>query len=146
MEREKLIELWNDMWAEGNWMPSFPDSLAGLTATEAAWSPDPSCHSVWQEVVHVTFWRRVTLRRMAGGEGPSDEDVMRLEFAVPEVTDEAAWTAALSDLKETHDGIAAALQDPERDVERVLYHLIHDAYHLGRITQLRAMRGTPPKF
>jgi len=61
MERPNLLELWNDMWKEGNWIPSWPDSLAGLTAEEAAWSPDPNCHSVWQQVVHVTFWRNVTL-------------------------------------------------------------------------------------
>ncbi len=146
MGREKLIELWNDMWSEGNWVPSFPDSLAGLTAEEAAWTPDASCHSIWQEVVHVTFWRRVTLNRMAGGAPPGDEEVMKLEFAAPAIANDETWSDALAELKRSQDEIAAALQDPEQDAERILYHLIHDPYHLGRITQLRAMRGTPPKF
>ena len=38
---------------------------------------------------------------------------------------------------------AAAIQDEHSDIHRIPYHLIHDAYHLGRITQLRAMRGGP---
>ena len=39
MDRSELLELWNDMWKEGNWVPSWPDSLAGLNAETAAWTP-----------------------------------------------------------------------------------------------------------
>ena len=146
MDRTQLLELWNDMWKEGNWIPSWPDSLQGLTPDEASWSPDPNCHSIWQEVVHVTFWRRVTLNGMAGIGSPSGEEVERLEFAVPEVVDVEHWDAAVYQLKATHDEIAAAILDESPDISRIPYHLIHDPYHLGRITQLRGMRGTPPKF
>lgn len=146
MKRDQLLELWNDMWKEGNWVPSWPDSLEGLSGETAAWSPDPKCHSVWQEVVHVTFWRQVTLRRMAGGAPPSDEEIARLEFAVPEAVSDAAWTTAVEALKQTQDELAAAIRDEALDIERISYHLIHDAYHLGRITQVRTMQGTSPKF
>lgn len=146
MDSAQLLELWNDMWTEGNWVPSWPDSLAGLTAETASWSPEPPCHTVWQEVVHVTFWRRVTLERWAGGAAPADDEVERLEFATPASATEEAWTAAVEALRRTQDEIAAAIQDPTKDLTRIRYHLIHDAYHLGRITQLRAMQGTAPKF
>ena len=146
MDRGQLLELWNDMWQEGNWVPSWPDSLAELTAESASWSPDPACHSVWQEVVHVIFWRSVTLARMAGGPGPGEDQVLREEFAAPGTADAAAWEATVAELKRTHDAIAAAIQDPAADIHRVAYHLIHDAYHLGRITQVRAMQGIQPKF
>jgi hypothetical protein len=146
MDRNHLLELWNDMWKEGNWVPSWPDSLAGLSAEAAAWSPDPKCHSIWQEVVHVTFWRQVTLLQLVGSERPSDEDIERLEFAASEVVSEDAWTAAVAALKQTQDEIAVAIQDESKDIARIPYHLIHDPYHLGRITQLRAMQGTAPKF
>ena len=146
MDRIELGELWADMWKEGNWIPSWPDSLADLSASEACWSPDSKCHSAWQEVAHVIFWRNATLKIMAGGRSPSSEEVERLEFALPEVHDDVNWNAAVDELKRTHDEIAAAIDDESRDVSRVTYHLIHDSYHLGRITQLRAMRGTPPKF
>src|SRR5438105_15827685 len=105
MDREQLLELWNDMWSEGNWVPSLPDSLAGLTAEEASWSPEPRCHSVWQEVVHIIFWRTVTLDRMVGGAPPSDETVLRKEFAAPAVTTHAPWANAVAPLTRTQDDI-----------------------------------------
>ena len=77
MDRTEMLELWNDMWKEGNWVPSLPDSLAGLTAEDAAWLPNPSCHSIWQEVTHLIFWRKATISRIAGGPGPSEETVLR---------------------------------------------------------------------
>ena len=146
MDRGELLELWNDMWKEGNWVPSWPDSLAGLSGEAAAWSPDPGCHSIWQEVVHVTYWRCVTLKRMAGGASPDPEEVERLEFARPEVVSEAAWADAVEALKQTQHEIAVVILDETSDITRIPYHLIHDAYHLGRITQVRAMQGTAPKF
>jgi len=146
MERDQLLELWNDQWKEGNWVPSWPDSLAGLNAETAAWSPDPKCHSIWQEVVHVTFWRNVTLARLAGSPPPTEEEIARLEFASPEMPDDEAWASAVEALKQTHDQVAAAIADESQDISRIPYHLVHDAYHLGRITQLRSMQGTAPKF
>ncbi len=71
MDRDQMLELWTDMWKEGNWVPSWPDSLAGLTASEAAWSPDIVTHFIWQEVAHTIFWRRVTLNIMSGGKSPT---------------------------------------------------------------------------
>ena len=130
------------MWKEGNWVPSLPGSLAGLTAEEAAWSPDPRCHSVWQEVVHLIFWRRATLT----GVSPTNEAIAQQEFALPEPASDEAWAATLDALKQTQDELAAVIQNEAKDIDRIPYHLIHDAYHLGRITQLRAMRGTPPQF
>jgi len=134
------------MWDEGNWVPSMPDSLANMTAADALWTPGPNCHSIWQEVTHLIFWRQVTLNRMSGGPGPSDETVLREEFATPELPSEEAWAEAILELKRTQESLAAAIQDESIDVSRLPYHLIHDAYHLGRITQLRAMQGRPPKF
>jgi hypothetical protein len=146
MERDEMLELWNDMAKEGNWVPSWTDSLAGLTPEEAAWTPTSGCHSAWQEVVHVIFWRKVTLRRMAGGDNPPNEEIEAGELALPASLNTESWAETVAELNRTHADIAAAIQDPEMDCSRVPYHILHDAYHLGRITQLRAMRGVPPKF
>jgi hypothetical protein len=146
VNRTELLELWNDMWNEGNWVPSWRDSLAGITAAEAAWSTDANCHSIWQEVVHVAFWRRVTIDRMADGAPLDEETIARLEFAVPAEAGEEAWAATVEVLKQTQDAVAMAIQDESKDIARIPYHLIHDAYHLGRITQIRGMQGSKPKF
>ena len=146
MDRTELLELWNEMMGEGNWVPSWPDSLATLTVEQALWTPDPPCHCIWQEVAHVIFWRNVTLKRMAGGDGPSEEEVEAREFALPETPDADAWAKTLAELREVHEALAEAIADESKDIERIPYHLIHDAYHLGRVTQLRRMQGSAPKF
>src|SRR5258708_35580527 len=100
MERPEMLELWNDMWKEGNWLPSWPDSLAGLTAKEASWSPDAVTHSIWQEVAHTIFWRNVTLEKMAGGESPTDEKVERLQFAAPDNPTDKDWSTTIQELEQ----------------------------------------------
>ena len=148
VNRDLLLELWNDMWKEGNWVPSWPDTVNDVRAEQAAWKPveDLQCRSIWEETSHVTYWRRVTLDRMTGGEPPTEEDINRLEFAVPADKNEQEWRKAVDLLRETQHEIAAAIQDQATDLTRIPYHLIHDAYHLGRITQIRKMQGAAPKF
>lgn len=146
MDRTQLAALWNDMWQEGNWIPSWPDSLSGISVREALWSPQTECHCIWQEVVHIIFWRQVTLKRMAGGEAPGEKEVEAMQFALPEDRSETSWAATVAALQQTQEALASALADETCDVARMPYHLIHDAYHLGRITQLRAMQGSAPKF
>ena len=148
MNREHLLELWNDQVKEGNWVPSWPDSLKDLDAKSALWKPDANdlSHCIWQEVVHVNYWREVTLEQLVGLPARPEGESERFQFALPETTDEAAWVSTVAELYETHDALAAAIADETKDLARIPYHLIHEAYHLGRITQLRAMQGTAPKF
>ena len=146
MNRAKLLELWNDQWTAGNWIPSWPDALVNLTFEESIWTPVQESHSIWQELVHVNFWRQATLRLLAGGERPTDEETAQLEFAQPYPPTPPKLEATLAQLKATHDLLAAAIQDEAVDISRITYHLIHDAYHLGRITHLRAMQGVKPNL
>ena len=146
MNREKLLELWEDMWLEGNWVPSFPDTLREITAEEANWKPSEPSNSIWQEVIHIIFWRIATLNEISGLPKFSRDEIETQEFAEPTSTDAIAWAACIAELEATHRKIALQIQDESADITRIPYHLIHDAYHLGRITQLRAMQGTGPKF
>ena len=146
MDRTELLTLWNDMEQEGNWVPSWTDSLKDLSAQEAAWSPHTGGHCIWQEVVHVTYWRRVTLKRMAGGAAPDEQEIEALEFAMPAQVNEETWAEAVAALQQTQAALSAAIEDEASDLTRIPYHLIHDAYHLGRITHLRMMQGNAPKF
>lgn len=145
-DREQMLQMWLDMSGDGNWVPSWTDSLADLSVEDATWTPVPNAHCIWQEVVHVTFWRNVTLAKLQGRSSPSGDEVERMEFALPDDRSEESWKAALQAFSEAHSAIADAIRDEEADVSRVPYHLIHDAYHLGRITHLRSMLGTAPKF
>ena len=146
MDRKQLLELWNQMYDEGNWVPSFPDTLNGVTAAEANWKPIEPSNSIWQEVVHIIFWRTATLNLIAVLPNFTNEEIATQEFAEPEIVDEPSWNACVALLKDTQDKIAALIPDESVNIERIPLHLIHDAYHLGRITQLRAMQGVAPRF
>ncbi len=134
------------MTGEGNWVPSWTDTLANVSPEEALWTPEPPCRCAWEELAHVIYWRQVTLRRMAGGEPPTEEEIEAREFALPTQADEESWKATLAVFQQTHEAIAAVITDESQDIERVPYHVLHDAYHLGRITQLLSMQGSAPKF
>ena len=146
MQNDKVLELWNDMWRDGNWVPSIADSLNGLTAEEAEWAPASTSHCIWQEVAHIIFWRQVTLNNLAGIPGPSEAEVNANEFAIPDERTAVNWTAEVAKLLDTQEKLARAIEFGAGDLSRVTYHLIHDAYHLGRITHLRQMMGVQPKF
>jgi len=148
--QELLTKFWSDAWSEGLWAASWSKSVEGLTAAQAAWQPSSvpgvpgKRHSIWQIVLHIVFWRDVSLRRMKGEDyKPTPDELARGNF--PNITDpsEAAWADARRKLADSHARIAAALeQHPES--ERLRYHLPHDAYHFAQINYLRAMLGLRP--
>ena len=146
MERDEMLKLWDDSWVEGNWVPSWQDSLADLTAIEASAVPLVGTHTIWQEVVHVIFWRNATLNHMARMPRFTDEYILENEFRSPAVQDDTAWQITLDDLKTSHFAMRSAILKEDADVSRIPHHIYHDAYHLGRITLLRSAMGHAPKF
>jgi len=143
MAREMLLELWKNWWDGDIWIAPWSKAIDGLTPQQAGWQPAPERHCIWQNVVHVTFWRTYTLRVIANQPKPSSEDVEAGNFAMPAVLDDSTWRAARSALKTSHDQIAAAMANPQVSLDRLKYHLAHDAYHLGQIMQLRALQNLP---
>ena len=142
--RAHIAERWDEVASDGLWAASWRASLDDLSAEQAAWSPAPGRHSIWQIVLHMVFWREVALRRAAGGPSPTEQEQARLNF--PEITDAsaAAWAAVRDRFYDTQAGIAAALRDPAEPNDRLTYLLPHDCYHFGQIAYVRAMQGLPP--
>jgi uncharacterized damage-inducible protein DinB len=142
--REFVNRWWREALSDGLWAASWAKSLEGVTPAQAAWSPAPGRHSIWQIVMHMVFWRESWLRRMKTGKGPTREELAVGNFpAISEVTEEA-WAAARARLAAAHDGIGATLADTTLSDEqfRVLAHFLpHDCYHFGQINFLRAMLG-----
>lgn len=56
----------------------------------------------------------------------------------------SAWEVAKKRLEETHHQVRSVIADPMLPLDRVKYHLAHDAYHLGQIMQTRALQGLGP--
>ena len=144
MDRENLLKLWDESWEEGIWFASWSEAIKGLTAAQAAWRPKPGLHSIWQLVGHVNFWRAYTLDTLAGRPKPTDEQMQRGNLPEPEAPDDAAWAAARAQLADTHRRMREAIADERHPLDRLRYHLAHDANHLGQILYLRRLQGLEP--
>jgi len=144
MERAALLKFWNDAATEGLWAASWHKSVSPLTAAQAAWTPAPGRHSVWQIVEHMIFWREDNLRRLAGGGKPTPEQLASGNFPVIADTSEAGWRGTVSRFERSHRQIADAIADERNPLDRVQYLLPHDCYHCGQINYLRALQGLAP--
>jgi hypothetical protein len=144
MERADLLKWWNDAATDGLWAAPWHKSVSTLTASQAAWTPAPGRHSVWQIVEHMIFWREDNLRRLAGGGKPTPEQLASGNFPVIADTSEGAWRASVARFERSHRQIAEAIADERNPLDRVKYLLPHDCYHNGQINYLRALRGLGP--
>lgn len=144
MERDALLALWDESWTEGIWFASWTQALDGLTPAQAAWRPKPDLHSIWQLVAHVIFWREYTLDQIVGGPKLADDEVARRNFLEPAAVSDPAWRETRERLAASHRGIRAAIADSARPLDRLRYHLAHDANHLGQILYLRRLQGLGP--
>jgi hypothetical protein len=144
MDRIMLLELWDESWSEGIWFGSWTKALDGLTAAQAAWRPQPGLHSIGQLVGHVAFWREYTLAKIGGQANPPADEVARRNFPDDASASEEAWRATQERLAASHRRIRDALANESVPLDRLRYHLAHDANHLGQILYLRRMQGLDP--
>lgn len=144
MDQALLLKLWQESWDQNTWVASWSKAVTSLTAAQACWRPAPLRHCIWQIVNHVCIWRELTLSKIDGRKGPSTEELSRDNFAMPPAADAAGWKRSLDRLRITHEELRKAIATPGVSMERLPYHLTHDAYHLGQIMYLRALQDLPP--
>lgn len=120
--------------------------LSGISAECAAARPLASAHSIWQIVLHMSYWEDVATRRMTAPVKPDEE----LNFPkLPEVN-EANWQKALARLRATGEAFSAALAGLDaarldgitpggkRTFRDDAYGVIqHHIYHAGQISLLK---------
>lgn len=148
-DRELIQKWWPEAWTDGLWSASWSKSLEGLTPQQAAWQPPcaPGVpgkrHSIWQNVLHMIFWRESWIRRAATGQKPSNEELAAGNF--PEVADitDAAWNQTRERFRQTQDRMAETIKTGDPSLP-LLYFLPHDMYHFGQINYVRAMHGLAP--
>lgn len=146
-DQRLLGTFWNDAWGEGLWAAGWEKSLEGLTPEQAAWSPpnapgvEGTRHSIWQNVLHMCFWREEGLRMLHDPVKPTAEKIAAGNF--PGVTDKsgAAWDAVKARFAETQRRIGELFRTPGGDTSRLRYMLPHDCYHFGQINLIRSMLG-----
>lgn len=141
-------------YKEEDWVFPLADALAGVTAEEALWKPDPddpeqTC--IWQIVLHVAVWNENIVERM--GQRTRNEPMGHPSEGawppLPNTLDEAAWEASKQRLWQslttlrTHietTPIAALLDYGTvgySHLDDLFCRFIHIAYHIGQITKMR---------
>ncbi|MFM9995386.1 MAG: DinB family protein [Phycisphaerales bacterium] len=144
MDRVELVSWWDEAWKTGLWAAAWGKAVAGLTPKQAAWSPGPGRKSIWQQVNHVVFWRTMALRRLRGGQGPSDLEMKRGNWAGPTKVTPAAWRATVKRFADSQKKVRAAMANTKSPLDRLRYLLPHDNYDVGQIMLLRALQGLEP--
>ena len=121
--------------------------LDGISAECAAHRPLAECHTIWEIVMHMTFWEDVATRRLYSERAGLDE---ALNFpSMPSITD-ANWQKTLERFRASNEQFAKALSklDPARLDElsaagkRSFYDeahglIQHNVYHAGQIALLK---------
>lgn len=128
--------------------PSITETLADVSAEQAAARPLPEAHSIWEIVLHMTAWQRTVRERLQGrplASLPDDEDWPR-----PTDTSAAAWAEAIRDLRTEYERLREeTLRWTDRDlgdtspsrrysVYQELHGILqHGLYHAGQIAIIK---------
>lgn len=144
MGNELLSQLWIDIWEKGLWAAPWSKAVGDLSVKQATWRPEGSRKCIWEFVSHVTFWRDFLLDRESAKARPSEEEIGKMNFALPVNPTEAQWNEARAALKAGIERIAAAAKEGKIAADKLAAPLAHDAYHLGQVMYLRALQGLPP--
>jgi uncharacterized damage-inducible protein DinB len=128
--------------------PSVLESLAGLSAAQAASHPIAGAHSIWELVLHLTSDYDLILRRLAGDGRPltAAEDWP----ACPASTEEN-WRQTVQELTLLNEKLRQAVRDfPDERLDELLVPEVpytaytqfigvtqHNLYHAGQIALLK---------
>ena len=129
--------------------PAIRELLDGVSAPVAAAHPVPGAHSIWELVLHMTYWRQIATAALDGG--PVDEHPPTdVDWPAVDTVNPGAWQQALDGLETSQAALVARLKafDNDRLTEHVagreysIYFLLHgiiqhDIYHAGQIALLK---------
>lgn len=121
--------------------------LDTVSAECAAYRPIGEAHTIWEIVLHMTFWEGVGARRLAGQRAGLDE---ALNFPSPPAATEVNWQKTRDAFRASNQEFrnaltrldAARLDDLSAAGKRSFYEeahgvIQHDVYHAGQIALLK---------
>jgi hypothetical protein len=123
--------------------------LNGISAEAAAHRPLGDSHTIWEIVMHMTFWEAVGAKRLAGERAGLDEDEA-LNFPAMPVISEVNWRQTLERFRASNEEFGKALAKLEAARvdeltaagKRTFYDeahgvIQHDVYHAGQVALLK---------
>jgi hypothetical protein len=152
--REVLLHLIDEAYERQAWHgPNLRGSIRGLDEKAAAWRPTPSRHSIWEIVVHATYWKYAVRRRLLGEKRGSFPLAGSNWFPRPDRKSRRSWKHDVALLESEHRKLRAAVAGlGDSDLEKKLtgsrvttLRLVagiaaHDFYHAGQIQLLKRLR------
>jgi|SRR5581483_11035768 len=130
--------------------PAIVETIAGLSAQQAAWKPSPESNSIWQIVEHLVASKEWQIEMIEKGHATSP-------VWIQPPGDEESWQALISRLKDAHARLKTVVQKlrdeellsvPDPELNRTLMELLlssgpaHEAHHGGQIDYLRGLQRT----
>jgi hypothetical protein len=138
-----LLEFLDTAFDKVSWHgPNLANSFRGLDAKTAA-KRLPGRKSIWEQVLHAAYWKRIVLNKLAGTERFPRRGSNWPKM--PEQIAERAWREDQQLLHDIHAKLRAAVASLDWDaldpkIQRVVYGAaFHDIYHAGQIRLLRKM-------
>ena len=151
-EGERIAEQLRRMHEGDAWHgPSLKELLEGVTAQQAAKTPSPGMHSIWQLALHIAAWEEIVLRRLRGEVFTAKLDSTEDWPSVPKA-DDAAWQQAKDRLRKTGQELAGAIPASseatlletaagQKYSNYVMLHgcVQHAAYHAGQMALVKKL-------
>ncbi len=147
-EPQRIMALYDRVMQGDAWHgDSVWTTLEGLSATSAAKRIHAGSHTIWELVLHMTFWETEVVRRT---QHLAPRSVELLNFPAVDDASQGNWERALDDFRKSNEGFRRVLKDvrpeqldqplPARD--KPLYVELHGViqhhlYHAGQIALLR---------
>jgi uncharacterized damage-inducible protein DinB len=128
---------------QADWFVPVMKSVEGITAQQAMWKPNDSCHSIGQLVYHIWFWNKQSLDKFYGrtpDKVPGNNDETFNDFT------EASWATTVANLgavmHEWEKAISEADEAKLQSYYSTIAHITtHTAYHTGQILYVRKLAG-----
>ena len=150
-EIEPLLGLLDEAYNRVAWHgPNLRGSIRGVTVREAALSPRPGRHNVWEIVVHAAYWKYAVRRRLLGEKRGSFSLPGSNWFKRPADRSEKAWRADVALLDREHSLLREAVSSfwpenldrrapgSEATARRLIAGIaLHDVYHAGQIQLIK---------
>jgi DinB superfamily len=156
---EIFVEWMNHVFEHEGWHVSLLDSVKGLSARQAAWTPSPERHSIWQIVEHLALWKEEGARHLRGDPPRPPGWAKDHDWRDTGEVSDPRWQGTITRLTDAQKTVRAALEAlAEADLNRPLPGfagsaaetirgiVLHDSYHCGQICHLRALQGVPAKI